>query len=142
MDLTDLAYRATGLERVQMIRSGVPARTLNQIVHKTGIPKERLYATLRLSRSTVERKIQNDAPLCAEHSERVIGLERLIGQVKAMVVESGNPDGFDADRWVGDWLERPLPALGGARPADFMDTMEGQELVSRLLAQAQSGAYA
>jgi hypothetical protein len=54
----------------------------------------------------------------------------------------GLREGFDASRWVGEWLERPLPALGGAKPAEYMDTMEGQELISRLLAQAQSGAYA
>jgi hypothetical protein len=54
----------------------------------------------------------------------------------------GTAEGFDASRWVGEWLERPLPALGGAKPAEYMDTMEGQELISRLLAQAQSGAYA
>ena len=59
-----------------------------------------------------------------------------------MVAQSGDPAGFDPDRWVGEWLERPLPALGGAAPGEFMDTMEGQYLVSRLLAQSQSGAYA
>lgn len=135
-------YRATGLERVQMIREGVPAIFLERIVRKMGIPKERLYATLRLPRSTVDRKIRNNEALSPEHSERVIGLERIIGQVEVMVGESGDPQDFDANRWVGEWLERPLPALGGARPAEFMDTMEGQELVSRLLAQSQSGAYA
>ena len=36
----------------------------------------------------------------------------------------------------------PVPALGGARPIDLMDTMEGQALVSTTLAQLQSGAYA
>lgn len=135
-------FRATVLERVQMIRRGLPASVLVQIGRRMDIPNERLYATLRLPRSTVVRKIQNNAILSAEHSERVIGLERLIGQVEAMVAQSGNPEGFDADRWLGEWLERPLPALGGSKPADFMDTMEGQELVARLLAQAQSGAYA
>lgn len=135
-------FRATGLERVRMIRKGVPAALVERIVRRMDIPKERLYETLRLPRSTVDRKIRNNDTLSAEHSERVIGLERLIGQVEAMVAESGNPQGFDANRWLGEWLERPLPALGGAKPADFMDTMEGQELVARLLAQAQSGAYA
>jgi putative toxin-antitoxin system antitoxin component (TIGR02293 family) len=135
-------YRATGIERVQMIRDGVPATVLEEIVRKMDIPKERLYTTLRLPRSTVDRKIRNNGTLSAEHSERVIGLERLIGQVEVMVAQSGNPQGFEAERWVGEWLDRPLPALGGAKPADFMDTMEGQDLVSRLLAQSQSGAYA
>jgi putative toxin-antitoxin system antitoxin component (TIGR02293 family) len=135
-------YRATGLERVQLIREGVPAERIERLVRRIGIPKERLYATLHLPRSTVERKIRNKEMLCPEHSERLIGLERLIGQVEAMVGLSGDARGFDASRWVGQWLERPLPALGGAKPGDLMDTMQGQELVARLLAQALSGAYA
>jgi uncharacterized protein (DUF2384 family) len=58
-----------------------------------------------------------------------------------MLIESGHDEKFDASRWVGAWLERPLPALGGSKPADYMDTIEGQEFISRLLAQSQSGAY-
>jgi uncharacterized protein (DUF2384 family) len=37
---------------------------------------------------------------------------------------------------------RTLPAFGGARPADLIDTMEGQSLVSAALGRIQSGAYA
>lgn len=135
-------YYTSGLDLVRIIRSGVPATTLVSIVHKMDIPKERLYESLRLPRSTMDRKIKNKSKLSVEHSERVIGLERLIGQVEAMVAESGNPEGFNASQWVGEWLEHPLQALGGAKPGDFMDTMEGQELISKLLAQSQSGAYA
>jgi uncharacterized protein (DUF2384 family) len=32
--------------------------------------------------------------------------------------------------------------LGDRRPLDYMDTITGQALVSRTLAQIQSGAYA
>ena len=67
---------------------------------------------------------------------------RLVGQVEAMIQESGDPAGFDATSWMSRWLQEPLPSLGGARPIDLMDTMEGQALVSTALAQAQSGAYA
>ena len=59
-----------------------------------------------------------------------------------MVGDSGDSTGFDAARWVGDWLEQPIPALGGAKPADYMDTIEGQERVSRLLVQSQAGVFA
>ncbi len=35
-----------------------------------------------------------------------------------------------------------MAALGGKRPADLMDTAEGQAIVSNLVARMQSGAYA
>lgn len=135
-------FLASRAERVQWIRQGVPAVALIDLVEEMNIPKERLYHTLRFSRATIDRKIARKTNLTPEQSERLIGLEKLIGQVSVMVSQSGNPDGFNASRWVGEWLTRPLPALGGEMPGDLMDTIEGQEIVSRLLTQSQSGAYA
>ncbi|WP_255347286.1 MbcA/ParS/Xre antitoxin family protein [Caulobacter sp. UNC358MFTsu5.1] len=43
--------------------------------------------------------------------------------------------------WLGDWLRSPLPAFGGACPMDFLDTMEGQALISGTLERLESGAY-
>lgn len=136
------AYCATDVERVAMIRQGVPATLLVGIGRAMNVSNEVLLTTLALPRSTIVRKIKKKESLTAEQSERVIGLERLVGQVAEMVKQSGNPEGFDAGHWVGEWLQRPLPALAGKKPADYMDTMSGQDLVSKLLAQSQSGAYA
>jgi uncharacterized protein (DUF2384 family) len=58
-----------------------------------------------------------------------------------MVQESGDPVNFDARAWLARWLTEPLPAFGGVRPADLIDTMEGQSMVSVALAQIESGAY-
>lgn len=135
-------YHASKFERVMLIREGLPAVFLEQIVRKMDMSKGSLFTMLRLPRLTVERKIRNKDRLSAEHSERVIGLGYLVGQVEDMVAQSGNSEGFDADRWFGEWLNRPLPALNGTKPADFMDTMAGQEILSNLLAQSRSGAYA
>jgi hypothetical protein len=70
------------------------------------------------------------------------GIETLIGMVQTMVEQSGDPTDFDAARWVGGWLVKPLPALAGATPASYMGTFEGQKLVAELLSMSQSGAYA
>ncbi|PNL02864.1 DUF2384 domain-containing protein [Burkholderia glumae] len=68
-------------------------------------------------------------------------IEMLTAQVQRMVDESGNPDGFDVQSWLLDWLHSPVPALGGQRPVDYLHTPEGIDLISRLLASAQTGAY-
>ena len=65
----------------------------------------------------------------------------LIAHVQTMVKESGNPEGFDAAKWVDRWIDRPLPALGGQRPAELMDTPDGRALVSNIVACMQSGTY-
>jgi uncharacterized protein (DUF2384 family) len=69
------------------------------------------------------------------------GFLRLVAQVETMVSESGDPTGFDAYEWTRQWIAMPLPALNGATPADYMTTPDGIDLVSRILACAQSGAY-
>lgn len=71
----------------------------------------------------------------------MFGVASLIGQVQTMIEESGNPEGFNAAEWVARWIDRPLPALGGQRPAELMDTSDGRVLVSNIVARMQSGAY-
>jgi len=129
-------------ERINTIKRGVPAEHINVLAERMDIAKEALIDTLGLARATVNRKARDNKPLSQDESERVLGIEYLIGQVENMVKESGNPEGFDAAKWVSNWLKSPLPALGGQTPASYMDTVEGQKLVSNLLATAQSGAYA
>ena len=77
-----------------------------------------------------------------DESHRLPGVETLIGMVQSMVEQSGDPVRFDAALWLADWLATPLPALAGATPASYMDTVEGQKLVAGLLSMSQSGAYA
>jgi putative toxin-antitoxin system antitoxin component (TIGR02293 family) len=129
-------------ERIAAIKRGVPAAQLNVLAERMQIPKEAIISLLRLSRATVNRKARDSKPLSQDESERVLGVEYLIGQVENMVKESGAPQGFDAALWVAAWLHAPLPALGNQPPASYMDTVEGQKLVSAILAMAQSGAYA
>jgi len=38
-------------------------------------------------------------------------------------------------------MEEPLPALDGKKPSDYMDTVEGQELISNLISRMQSGVF-
>lgn len=56
--------------------------------------------------------------------------------------ESGAPDGFNASDWFAGWVTSPLPALGGERPIEYLDTCDGRAMISHLLDQMQSCAYA
>jgi putative toxin-antitoxin system antitoxin component (TIGR02293 family) len=129
-------------ERIALVKRGIPAGDVFKIAKTIGRPKERLMKVLGLPRATVDRKARAHQPLSIEHGERLIGFSKLVGQVQVMVEQSGDPTGFDAAKWLGEWFERPLPALGGKCPAEYMDTSEGQQLVSSLIAKMQSGAYA
>ena len=135
-------YRMSPIERVGLVKRGIAANTVFRFAKVTGQPKERVMTLRGFPRSTVDRKARADQTLPVDQGERVIGLLKLVGQAQTMVDESGDPRGFDAAKWISVWLERPLPALQGRRPGEFMDTAEGQQVVANLLAAARGGAFA
>lgn len=135
-------WRATPQVRHHLIKAGYPARDAKRLFQGLQINQADVLKALNLSVATVNKKAKADQTLTVDESERVIGVAKLVGQLEAMVEESGDPEGFDALAWLSRWLSEPSPALGHLKPIDLLDTMEGQALVSRTLAQAQSGAYA
>ena len=142
-----VVYRATPQERIDMIRRGIPASEAKRLFADLSIGQSAGFDALRLATATVNKKAKQGGRLSPEESERILGFRilgfaKLVGQLEAMVQDSGDPTNFNAKAWMARWLTEPLPALGGARPADLLDTMEGQGLVSAALGKIQSGAYA
>lgn len=137
IDKPEALYRANPLERIALIKKGIKASAVAATAKMLHMKQERLTETLGMPRATVARKTKNNEDLSTDQTERLVGVVRLVGQVKDMVAD----DRFDAGEWVSKWLETSIPALGGRKPAEFMDTSEGQQLVARTLAQVESGAY-
>jgi putative toxin-antitoxin system antitoxin component (TIGR02293 family) len=135
-------YRAEPLKLIALIKGGIDATEPKALMAHPKKPLADTLEALDLPQSTFNRKAKNEQALTTAESERFVGFAKLIGQVEAMVEEAGDPVGFDAPAWVARWLDEPLPALGGERPLDLLDTMEGQALVAATLARVQSGAYA
>ena len=135
-------YRTDVLDRIGIIKGGLPATAVKDLAHDMDIASERLTTVLGVAPATINRKVRAGATLDVDESTRVLGMVRLVGQVEQMALDAGSADGFDAARWVAQWIERPVPALGNAKPADFMDTAVGQGLICDLVAKMQSGAYA
>src|SRR4051794_23042226 len=88
-------YSMSANERVSVAKRGVPAVFISHLAKAIGEPKEHVIAWTSLSRATVNRKARAKQSLSVVDSERVIGLAKLVGQVQAMVNESGDAAGFD-----------------------------------------------
>jgi hypothetical protein len=67
--------------------------------------------------------------------------DRLIQQVERLLRESGSSEPFEAAAWVDRWLQRPNHALGGAAPELYLNTPEGEALLSSLIGAMAAGSY-
>jgi len=141
IDFSDV-YRMGALERINLIQQGIEPTVFKLMAQQLRRSKESFGDLMGLPVTTVDRKIARHERLSIDQSERLVSAAKLIGQIQSMIEESGDPEGFDAAQWFDQWLDKPLAALGGRTPSEFMSTAEGRELLSRLLATAQSGAYA
>lgn len=74
-------------------------------------------------------------------TRKEMAIDTLVTQVQTMVAESGDATSFDAREWLLNWLERPLPALGGQRPAELLSSEDGLGVLTTLLARAQAGVF-
>jgi putative toxin-antitoxin system antitoxin component (TIGR02293 family) len=135
------ATPASPTEHVQLLRDGLPAGDAKQMLARFDLPIGQALAGLNIAVATFNRKVLRRETLAPDESERLLGMVAMIDQVQRMVEESGDPTGFDAANWLSRWLSEPVPALGGTRPLDWLDTMAGQTVVRQILARMQTGAY-
>lgn len=135
-------YRQGPLEIIGTIKEGVPALLVKRLAGDLKIEQRGFLSALNMNTSSLNRRVSNEEDLPIGESERIVGIARLVGQVEAMVNESGDPEGFNAAEWLSRWLREPLPALGGKMPIEFLGTIAGQSLISQMLSRLQSGAYA
>ena len=134
---------ATPLQLVDVEREGVRGRLLKDLAHQMAIPKKRLYQIIGVPRATGEKKASGNKLIAGSGGQAALGMVRLLGIARSIVENSTAKEaiGFDAAQWLGQWIERPQPSLGGRRPADLLDTPTGVDLVARLLGALESGAY-
>lgn len=68
-------------------------------------------------------------------------IEEITKQVKQIIIESGNIEGFDVDVWVKNWINSPTPCLGGRCPIEFLTNEKGYKMILDIISRIQSGAF-
>jgi putative toxin-antitoxin system antitoxin component (TIGR02293 family) len=134
-------YMAKPMDRVSTVKAGIVFRVLDAVAVAMGTRPNILVEALGIGRSTIARKKKTGSRLGKDQSERLMGVASLIGRIQATVNEQGNQQDFDAARWFKNWSEQSIPALGGRRPSELLDTMEGQQIVANLLDAIRGGTY-
>lgn len=123
-------------------KSRVPAHLITLLANDLNLERSLLVRSLGLSQRATRASRSNRVRLTVGDSERVIGCAAALGEVMRILSEAAEENAFDVGGWLGDWLTRPLPALGFRRPISLLDTMAGQHVIVNLLRCIESGSFA
>lgn len=134
---------ATPMEIVEVERQGVDSMFLKDLSKRMDIPAVRMFDIVGIPKATAEKKVAAKEAIAGASGQAALGLARLLAMAKSMVENSTAAEAkdFDEARWLGQWIERPQPALGGRKPADLISTPTGMEMVAKVLGAIESGAY-
>ena len=125
----DMLRTAPLTQRVEIERNGVPCQVVQSLIEAVGISNSDFQRYVRIPKATFVKKMKVKAPFAGTAGLSVLGLMELINKVETMLVaEHGYAEArdFDVEKWVGRWIQRPQPALGGLMPAELMGTPSGR----------------
>jgi putative toxin-antitoxin system antitoxin component (TIGR02293 family) len=135
--------RASPAQLMTLERAGVEGRMIKAMAGELRLPVASFYEMLGMPKATIEKKTAANEPIAGAHGHAALGMAKLLATASNIVANSTAKDAekFDVGKWLGAWINRPQAALGGKKPAAFLDTPTGAEIVNRLLGAIESGAY-
>jgi len=121
----------TSFEKIDLIRQGIPKKSLEYFKQKSGLDYDQLANLLSVARATLINKKANEK-FNQALSERILRLADIYSQ--------GYEVFGDLERF-NSWIFRPNRALGGKAPYDLLDNDYGREEVGNLIGRIDAGVY-
>jgi putative toxin-antitoxin system antitoxin component (TIGR02293 family) len=115
------------LERISLIRSGIPARQFDSIAELVGLSKKELAEKLGLSPRTLSTRKDTLSP---EESEKTLRTHELFNEAKEV---------FGSETEAQAWITSPAYGLNNQKPIDLLDTDLGAQQVKGLLSAIKYG---
>jgi putative toxin-antitoxin system antitoxin component (TIGR02293 family) len=128
-----VAREASAAGKIDVIRGGIAARVVDDMVQYLDVPKHVIFGLLHTPESTAHRLIRDNRTLDAAASERVMRVADITRAAEGTF--GGRPN---ATRW----LKTANLALGGATPLSMLDTEPGAGEVRRILSAIDYGGAA
>ncbi|MGE0932491.1 type II RES/Xre toxin-antitoxin system antitoxin [Peijinzhouia sedimentorum] len=122
------------MERVSIIREGIPYQYIEIISEKLNLPVKSILAIFGIPQTTYNKKKSEHALLDSRDSELIILITELIDY--GLEVFNDEKDKFQR------WLKKPNLALGGNTPINLLDTTTGIEEVKNSLNRIEFGNFA
>jgi putative toxin-antitoxin system antitoxin component (TIGR02293 family) len=125
-----LSRESSPATKINLIRSGVVARVVNDMVEYLDVPKAVVFKVLHTPESTAHKLIRDNRTLDAATTERVVRVAEVARLAEATL------GGRHA---AAAWLRTTNHALGGTTPLSLLDTEPGANEVRRILAAIDHG---
>ncbi|MGH7898243.1 MAG: type II RES/Xre toxin-antitoxin system antitoxin [Candidatus Binatia bacterium] len=125
-----LSSGAAAAEKIEVIRQGVQARIVDDMVEYLEVPKSVIFGVLRTPESTAHKLIKDNRPLDSAASERVVR----VADITRMAEET-----FGGREAATRWLKTPNLSLGREIPLSLLDTELGAGEVRRVLSAINYG---
>ena len=117
-------------KKIHMIREGVGARVVDDMVEYLKVPKNVIFTVLHTAESTAHRLIKDNRNLDSAASERVVR----VADITRIAKET-----FGGRERATEWLTRANRALADVTPLSMLDTEPGAGEVRRILSSINYG---
>lgn len=124
----------TKMDRVNIIRKGLPFETIEVISCRAKLPVKRILQLLNIPQTTYNKKKKDHDFLSGRNSELLLVLAEVLDF--GLEVFNGESAKFH------HWLKKPNFSLGGVAPESLFDTLTGIEEVRNILYKIEYGNFA
>ena len=122
------------MERVNVIRQGVPYSTIERISERLDRPVKAILSIIGIPQTTYNKKKSEHSLLDSRESELIVLLTELLDY--GIAVFNNEEEKFQR------WLKKPNLSLGGNTPESLLDTTTGIDEVTYSLNRIESGNFA
>jgi len=122
------------MERVQVIRQGVPYGSIERISERLNRPVKAVLSIVGIPQTTYNKKKSEHSLLDSRDSELIVLLTELIDY--GILVFNNEEEKFQR------WLTKPNLSLGGNSPDSLLDTVTGIDEVNYCLNRIEFGSFA
>lgn len=120
------------LALISITRDGVPASILSELAEALSMDRRSVAKVLHISERTLSRRVQQNANLTVDESDRALRLARVVAK---------SIDTFGEQAKAARWLRSPNRALNGDVPFELLDTDAGVKSVLTILGRIDYGIY-
>lgn len=122
------------IERIQIIREGIPYSSVEVIGEKLNKPLKAMFRIMNIPQTTYNKKKKEGALLDHRDSELILSINELI--------EYGKEVFNNEEEKFQRWLIKPNLSLGGHSPDSLLDTITGINEVTSCLNRIEYGSFA